>query len=332
MIRALLSLMSGDARPVLRRHLLLTTLSVALRAAGVTLLVPVVAALFSEEPAAAWPWVGALTLVTVAGWAVDTAVARIAFDLGFGLLDTGQRALADRLAGVSLAWFGGEHTATARQAIAATGPELVGLVAYLVTPVLGAILLPVAISLCLLPLAWQLGVAALAGVPLLLGAYWLSTRIDRTADAAAAAANGSLTERIVEFARTQSALRAARRVEPERSHVGDALAAQHGATMRLLLRGCADRSWSSGGSGVPAVGGPGLSDESSGGDDGACQGDERVDDAGAHFGADLEFAEPARMPGVRAFHDPSGSGLEGFALLADDVVAAEGVEEVTGLV
>ena len=40
--------------------------------------------------------------------------------------------------------------------------------------------------------------------------------------------------RIIEFARTQQALRAARRVEPARSLVGDALAAQHGATMRLL--------------------------------------------------------------------------------------------------
>ena len=44
----------------------------------------------------------------------------------------------------------------------------------------------------------------------------------------------ALTERIIEFARTQQALRAARRVEPARSMVGDALAAQHGATMRLL--------------------------------------------------------------------------------------------------
>src|SRR5690606_34481167 len=34
--------------------------------------------------------------------------------------------------------------------------------------------------------------------------------------------------------RTQQALRAARRVEPERSHAGAALDRQHGATMRLL--------------------------------------------------------------------------------------------------
>ncbi|MFT4225262.1 ABC transporter ATP-binding protein, partial [Micropruina sp.] len=60
-------------------------------------------------------------------------------------------------------------------------------------------------------------------------------RLGRSADRAAAEANSALTERIVEFARTQHALRAARRVDPERSHVGAALAAQHGATLRLLL-------------------------------------------------------------------------------------------------
>jgi ATP-binding cassette subfamily B protein IrtB len=59
-------------------------------------------------------------------------------------------------------------------------------------------------------------------------------RLARRADAASGEANTALTERIIEFARTQQALRAARRVEPARSLVGDALAAQHGATMRLL--------------------------------------------------------------------------------------------------
>ncbi len=61
----------------------------------------------------------------------------------------------------------------------------------------------------------------------MLGALWASARLARRADSTAAEANSALTERIIEFARTQQALRAARRVEP-------ALAAQHGATMRLL--------------------------------------------------------------------------------------------------
>ena len=235
MIRTLLSLLPPGSRRSVVTHLSLTVVSVLLRAAGVVLLVPLLSTLFGPAPARAWPWLAGLTAVTVVGWAVDATTARLGFELGFGLLDTGQHAVADQLSRTRLTWFDAANTATARQSIAATGPDLVGLVIYLVTPVLGAFLLPVAIGVALLPISWPLGLAALALFPVLLGAYWASGRLGRAADRAAAEANSELTERVVEFARTQQALRAARRVDPERSLVGAALAAQHGALVRLLL-------------------------------------------------------------------------------------------------
>ncbi len=235
MIRTILGLLPTGSRRTVVAHLILTVIGLMLRAAGAVLIVPLVAALFEGDAGVAWRWLGALAAVTAVGWVVDIAASRRAFDLGFGLLDTGQRTVADRVSRISLRWFGAEHTATTRQAVAATGPDLVGVIVYLVTPMLAAVLLPIAIALALLPISWQLGLAALAGVPLLLGALWASGRFGRGADRVAAEANTELTERIVEFARTQQALRAARRVEPARSHAGAALAAQHGATMRLLL-------------------------------------------------------------------------------------------------
>ncbi|OBI23950.1 ABC transporter ATP-binding protein [Mycobacterium sp. E2238] len=234
MIRTWLRLVPADRRPSVMVYAALAVLSVVVRAVATVLLVPLVGALFGDAPHRALMWLGWLSAATVIGWVVDTATARIGFGLGFAVLDHSQHDVADRLPGVRLDWFTGEHTATARQAIAATGPELVGLVVNLLTPLITAILLPAAIGLALLPISWQLGVAALGGVPMLLGALWASARLTRRADAAADEANGALTERIIEFARTQQALRAARRVEPARSLVGDALAAQHGATMRLL--------------------------------------------------------------------------------------------------
>lgn len=234
MIRTWLSLVPGDGRAKVVAYTVLALCSVVVRAVATVLLVPLVGALFSGTPSHALVWLGWLTAATAVGWIIDTATARIGFDLGFSVLDHSQHDVADRLPGVRLDWFTAEHTATARQAIAATGPELVGLVVNLLTPLTAAILLPAAIALALLPVSWQLGVAALGGVPLLLGALWASARLARRADKAAAQANSALTERIIEFARTQQALRAARRVEPARSLVGDALTAQHGATMRLL--------------------------------------------------------------------------------------------------
>lgn len=234
MIRTWLSLVPADRRAKVIAYTVLALCSVVVRAVATVLLVPLVGALFSDTPSRALVWLGWFTAATVIGWVIDTATARIGFDLGFSVLDHSQHDVADRLPGVRLDWFTAEHTATARQAIAAAGPELVGLVVNLLTPLTSAILLPAVIAMALLPVSWQLGVAALGGVPLLLGALWASARLARRADSAAAEANSALTERIIEFARTQQALRAARRVEPARSLVGDALAAQHGATMRLL--------------------------------------------------------------------------------------------------
>jgi ATP-binding cassette subfamily B protein IrtB len=235
LIRTFVRLLPRDRRGKVGAHAALAITSVVLRAAGAVLLVPLVAALFGTEPGDALGWLGVLTAVTVVGWAVDATVARLGFDLGFAMLDTVQHGIADRLADIRLAWFTGQNTATARQAVAATGPDLVGLVVNLLTPLTGAVLLPAAIAVALLFVSVPLGLVALAGVPLLLGALWLAGRMSRGADRAAGDANSALTERVVEFARTQQALRAARRVESSRSSAGAALAAQHSATMRLVL-------------------------------------------------------------------------------------------------
>ncbi|OBF17727.1 iron ABC transporter permease [Mycobacterium kubicae] len=234
MIRTWIGLVPVDRRTKVISYAALAFGSVVVRAVATVLLVPLIGALFSDTPQRALAWLGWLTVATVIGWIIDTTTARIGFDLGFAVLDHTQHDVADRLPDVRLDWFSADNTATARQAIAATGPELVGLVVNLLTPLITAVALPAVIALALLPISWQLGAAALAGVPLLLGALWASLRLSRRADAAAGDANTALTERIIEFARTQQALRAARRVEPARSMVGNALAAQHGATLRLL--------------------------------------------------------------------------------------------------
>lgn len=234
MIRTLLALIPQERRATVSLYTVLTLVSVLLRAAATVLLIPLLAALFGDTPADAWRWLAWLTAVTVIGWVVDTATARLGFALGFAVLDRAQHDMADTLPDIRLDWFDQDNTATTRQAIAATGPELVGLVVNLLTPLIGAMLLPAAIGAALLFVSVPLGLAALAGVVVLFGALWLSGRLSRGADRVAAATNTAFTERILEFARTQQALRSARRVEPARSLVGTALEAQHGASLRLL--------------------------------------------------------------------------------------------------
>lgn len=206
MIRTLIALVPADKRGTLGLYTVLTVLSVVIRAAGTVLLVPLVAALFGDTPQDAWPWLGWLTAATAAGWIVDTTTSRLGFDLGFAVLDHTQHDVADRMPNIRLDWLTAENTATARAAIASTGPELVGLVVNLLTPLIGAVLLPAAIAVALVAVSPPLGLAALAGVVVLLGAMWASNRLSRKADTVADETNSAFTERIIEFARTQQAL------------------------------------------------------------------------------------------------------------------------------
>jgi ATP-binding cassette subfamily B protein IrtB len=104
MIRTLFGLIPADRRGKLGVYAVLTVVSVLLRAVGVVLLVPLVAALFSATPADAWPWLGWLTALTVAGWVADTITAKLGFDIGFAVLDRTQHDMADRLPNIR--WTG----------------------------------------------------------------------------------------------------------------------------------------------------------------------------------------------------------------------------------
>ncbi|MBD0022891.1 ATP-binding cassette domain-containing protein [Gordonia pseudamarae] len=235
MIRTVLALIPPGYSGFVRRFTILTVVSVIIRAASVVFLVPLLSGLFDGDHDKALLWLGALTVSTAVGWIVDRMISTSGFGLGFGIVDNAQRDVAERLSRVRLTWFNAANTADARQAIAATGPDLAGLVVYLVVPVAGAVLLPAVIGIVLFPVAWQLALVALAGVPLLLGAQWATTAITKKADAVADEANAELNGRVIEFARTQEALRVSRRAEPERSLVGDALDRQHGALTKLLM-------------------------------------------------------------------------------------------------
>ncbi|MGV0586848.1 iron ABC transporter permease, partial [Mycobacteroides chelonae] len=179
MLTHLIRLIPPAHRNSLYTYSALSVLSVVLRAAGCLLLVPLLGALFSATPTDALSWLAVLTAVTVGGWIVDTALARIGYRIGFALLNDSQHQVADRLTHIPLSWFTAERTAMARQAISSGGPDLVGFIANLLTPMIGAVLLPAAITIGLFFISWKLGVAALITLPLLLGTLLASIRIVR---------------------------------------------------------------------------------------------------------------------------------------------------------
>ena len=235
MITTVLRLLPPGSRGDVALFTVLAVLSVIARAASAVILIPLVTALVNRDDDRALWWLGAITVATLVGWAADWSTNQVGYRLGFGMLNFGQHSVSEQLSRTRLTWFTPDNKTIARQAVSSTGSDLIGVIIYLMVPMLAAVLLPLAIGIALFGVAWQLAVVALIGVPLVLGAMWASGAIIRRTDREFDDSNAALTERIVEFARTQAALRVSRRVEPERSHVGAALDRQHGASMRMVF-------------------------------------------------------------------------------------------------
>lgn len=234
MIRILLRLIPDESRQLRRRYVALLAGVVVTRAAACVLLFPVLSRLFSDSPGDAWGWIAAFVVAVVVHGVLQHRLARTGFALGLEVMDGVQHRLVDHIAQLPLGWLSGARRSMAQQAIAATGPQVAQTIGNLVTPLVLAVALPTAIAVGLLAVAWPLGLAALAAVPLLLAALAGANRSSRKADTTFAAAVTDLDARILEFGRAQTTLRAARRADPDRSLAGEALASQHLATVGLL--------------------------------------------------------------------------------------------------
>ena len=104
MIRTWLSLVPSERRGGVIAYTVLALVSVIVRAIATVLLVPLIAALFSETPHRALAWLGWLTAATVTGWVIDTVTAALAK----GPFLLGERvSAADILWGTALGWTTG---------------------------------------------------------------------------------------------------------------------------------------------------------------------------------------------------------------------------------
>lgn len=236
MLRQLSNLVTAENHAVRRQYLILTGISIALKAAFILALVPLLRELFLAQWPAVWLW----TAVFVGCWLLtlflDSRTGHLAAELGFGLMDTVQRRLVAHLGELPLGWFQSEsNNSQARQAVSTSGPELASLVMNVVTPLLNAILLPMLISLGLFLVHPILGATAVAAAILLWGALQLGGRLEKTAEKRFANANVTLNERVIEFARTQPVLRASRQTDPTLTAVGQAVSRNFNAIVHLLL-------------------------------------------------------------------------------------------------
>ena len=144
----------------------------------------------------------------IACWAWRRRVEQAGVRVGTTVLQTARHRLGDHVASLPVGWFTPQNTARLSHIVTQGTMAVAQLPAHVFTPVIGGLVTPFVIVGALFALHWQLGLIALAALPLLAGVLFLTGRLARRADGAFHERYAGASQRMVEFSQAQSVLRA----------------------------------------------------------------------------------------------------------------------------
>lgn len=203
----LVILTGHQARGSRIRFMFLTIVSTILQAASVIVLVPVLWAVFGENPADAWPWVSLLVGMLLMVWAADRFALRAGLQLGFHVIDTITEAGLTGIRRLDPGQLRSERASKLRDLVAVSALESISSVVLLGSPLIQATLLVPLLALMLLFVSGKLALVALVGGIALALALRASQRIVTRSEEAYSDTNRQLDDRVLEFAWAQPTLR-----------------------------------------------------------------------------------------------------------------------------
>lgn len=237
MIRRLLHYSSADARRLLISELVFIVGTAVLQGVAFLLLVPLLRALFLGDIDAARSWLIAVAAVA-AGYVLTTWFAsQIGMKASSAMLDSLLNRLGDRLVELPVAWFGADRSGL-MAGIATQGAMFVSNMPYaILRQILIGFITPGTVLIGMYVFDWRLAVAMTVMIPVLMIGYrWLQKAIGR-GDAIHAEAVADASNRVIEFARVQPALRTAGEGSIADRLVDDALQHQHRSYRGMLVTG-----------------------------------------------------------------------------------------------
>ncbi|MBC3760752.1 ABC transporter ATP-binding protein [Quadrisphaera oryzae] len=206
-------------------------------------LAPLLAALLRGGPGgAAGPWGASAWLAVVVGLAAGYAVAfwcssRAGSAVAEEVLTALLTRIGDRVVELPAGWFTTDRSGTVAD-LTTRGAVFAASAPYgVVRPLLTAVVTPTTVLLGALVIDWRLGLVVLCTVPVLWIVYRRLVGRLGAADAEHVSAVAESSARLVELARTQSALRAAGDSTIAQQLVDDALQAQRSANRHVHLTG-----------------------------------------------------------------------------------------------
>ncbi|MCT2591043.1 ABC transporter ATP-binding protein/permease [Streptomyces sp. N2-109] len=232
MIRMLLRVLGREYAQPMRRTIALMTAAAVVEGLSYALLVPVLRALFGGTPSDARPWLIAFG-AAVAVYAVLRFVGDLSgFRGGTTLLRGMYHRLGDHLARLPLGWYSASRVGEVSVLASSGVLQAMSVIAHLLSPLISACVTPLTIVVVMLAFNWQMGLAALAAVPIVAAIQIWTGRSSAATDAERAAGERDSAGRVIEYLQAQPVLRAGGRSAERFRLLDDSLQEVQGASRR----------------------------------------------------------------------------------------------------
>ncbi|YCH23586.1 ABC transporter ATP-binding protein/permease [Pseudomonas sp. D1-3] len=234
MISSLRTLLGPTHTPCLYRYLAWLVASAMLQGVAVTLLVPILRALLSDDLSTAMTWLAGLAALVTLTCIAHYQQAMKGFALALVVLTTLHERLGQHLVSLPLGWFDSEKVGRLSRSATSGTLMVTGLFAHYLGPVVSGVVVPATVAMGLFVFDWRLGLTAMLCAPLIYWTHrWSAAAIGNT-DARVEAAATLAGNRVVEFARYQQVLRAFGRTQEGYRPLQEANQAQHQAGGSML--------------------------------------------------------------------------------------------------
>ncbi|WP_075179235.1 ABC transporter ATP-binding protein [Neptunomonas phycophila] len=233
MLNVFRMLLGPDAR-TLRRYLALAVTYGVLSGVTMVTLIPLVRSLFTEDLTTTLAWLALLLVGVGCCWLLRRCVEQYGVRVGVSVLQAGRHHLGQQIAKLPIGWFTPDQTAKLNQLVTQGLMSVAQLPAHVFTPVILGLLSPFVIAVALFILYWPLGVIMAAAIPVIAGVIICASRLSRKADRAFHHHFAEASQRAVEYAQSQSVLRAFSAKGQASRWVEDAFDQQRQASARLI--------------------------------------------------------------------------------------------------
>ncbi|WP_067695848.1 ABC transporter ATP-binding protein [Nocardia jejuensis] len=235
MIRKVFGLVPREFAPLIPRLLIAIVLQALCQAAAYVLLVPVLEALFDGDTTQAWRWAGALALAVAGVIGFGYAQAVLGLRVGVGMQQGLQTRLGDHLNALPLGWFETRNAGELSRLTVDNVREVQRLIAYLISPIVAGVVVPLGVAVGVLFIDWRISVAMFIAAPALYLVNLWASRSYSAADEQMHEASAEANARVLEFSQAQPVLRSFGAVGAGNKALDAALVRQRKAVAGLLF-------------------------------------------------------------------------------------------------